>query len=153
MSNIPWTYLDKTNATVKALKDYSKMQHIIDFTDDEIRQVEEQMAGVGSMKIDGMPRNPDPQAGEERMITGMKQIDVLRERLRQANEYMRWFLPGWNALSEDDRFILDTYYSKDNEYGSNAVDTVSDHFGIERSSAYRRKNRALENLTTLLYGR
>ena len=153
MSNIPWTYLDKTNATVKALKDYSKMQHIIDFTDDEIRQVEEQMAGVGSLKIDGMPRNPDPQAGEERMITGMKQIDVLRERLRQANEYMRWFLPGWNALSEDDRFILDTYYSKDNEYGSNAVDTVSDHFGIERSSAYRRKNRALENLTTLLYGR
>ena len=153
MSNIPWTYLDKTNATVKALKDYSKMQHIIDFTDDEIRQVEEQMAGVGSMKIDGMPRNPDPQAGEERMITGMKQIDMLRERLRQANEYMRWFLPGWNALSEDDRFILDTYYSKDNEYGSNAVDTVSDHFGIERSSAYRRKNRALENLTTLLYGR
>ena len=153
MSNIPWTYLDKTTATVKALKDYSKMQHIIDFTDDEIRQVEEQMAGVGSLKIDGMPKNPDPQAGEERMITGMKQIDVLRERLRQANEYMRWFLPGWNALSEDDRFILDTYYSKDNEYGSNAVDTVSDHFGIERSSAYRRKNRALENLTTLLYGR
>ena len=153
MSNIPWTYLDKTNATVKALKDYSKMQHIIDFTDDEIRQVEEQMAGVGSMKIDGMPRNPDPQAGEERMITGMKQIDVLRERLRQANEYMRWFLPGWNALSEDDRFILDTYYSEDNEYRSNAVDIVSGHFGIERSSAYRRKNRALENLTTLLYGR
>ena len=153
MSNIPWTYLDKTTATVKALKDYSKMQHIIDFTDAEIRQVEEQMAGVGSLKIDGMPKNPDPQAGEERMITGMKQIDVLRERLRQANEYMRWFLPGWNALSEDDRFILDTYYSKDNEYGSNAVDTVSDHFGIERSSAYRRKNRALENLTTLLYGR
>ena len=153
MSNILWTYLDKTNATVKALKDYSKMQHIIDFTDDEIRQVEEQMAGVGSMKIDGMPKNPDPQADEERMITGMERIDVLKERRRQANEYMRWFLPGWNALSEDDRFILDTYYSKDNEYGSNAVDTVSDHFGIERSSAYRRKNRALENLTTLLYGR
>ena len=153
MSNIPWTYLDKSNATVKALKDYSKMQHIIDFTDAEIRQVEEQMAGVGSMKIDGMPRNPDPQAGEDRMITGMKQIDVLRERLRQANEYMAWFLPCWNALSEEDRFILDTYYSEGNEYGSNAVDIVSDHFGIERSSAYRRKNRALENLTTLLYGR
>ena len=153
MSNIPWTYLDKTNATVKALKDYSKMQHIIDFTDDEIRQVEEQMAGVGSLKIDGMPKNQDPQVGEERMITGMERIDVLRERLQQANEYMAWFLPGWNALSEDDRFILDTYYSEDNEYGSNAVDIVSGHFGIERSSAYWRKNRALENLTTLLYGR
>ena len=153
MSNIPWTYLDKTNATVKALKDYSKMQHIIDFTDDEIRQVEEQMAGVGSLKIDGMPRNPDPQAGEERMITGMERIDVLKERRRQANEYMAWFQPCWDALSDDDRFILDAYYSKNIEYGSNAVDIVSGHFGIERSSAYWRKNRALENLTTLLYGR
>ncbi len=153
MNNIPWTYLDKTAATVKALKDYSKMQQIIDNADAEIRQVEARMAGVSSPKINGMPRNPNPQAGEERIINGMEQIDVLRERLRQANEYMSWFLPGWNSLSEEDRFVLDTFYSDENEYGANAVDIIAESFGIERSSAYRRKNRALDNLTTLLYGR
>ena len=152
MSNIPWTYLDKTNATVKALKDYSKMKHIIDFTDDEIRQVEEQMAGVGSMKIDGMPRNPDPQAGEERMITGMKQIDVLKERLRQAEEYMAWFQPCWDALSDDDRFVLECFYSN-SKYGAGAADVIAEHFFIEQASAHRKKIRALDNLTTLLYGR
>ena len=83
----------------------------------------------------------------------MEKIDVIQERFLQAREYMKWFLPAWNALSEDDRFVLDTFFCSCNEYGSGAADAVSDHFSIERSSAYRKKNRALENLTTLLYGK
>ncbi len=151
--SVYWTYLDKTAATVKALKDFSKMQYVIDHTDDEIRQVEARMAGVSSPKIDGMPRNPNPQAGEERMVKGIEEIDVLKERFRLAKEYMDWFLPAWNALSEDDRFVLDAFYSDGNEYGCGAADLVADHFCIERASAYRRKSRALDNLVTMLYGR
>lgn len=41
--------------------------------------------------------------------------------------------------------MLDAFYSEDNDYGSSAADC----FGIERASAYRRKNRALAKLTTL----
>ena len=36
---------------------------------------------------------------------------------------------------------------------SNAADDVADYFQIERASAYRRKNRALERLTILLFGK
>ena len=68
-------------------------------------------------------------------------------------KYMNWFQPAWDALSEDDRFVLDTFFCSESKYGSGAADAVSDHFSIERSSAYRKKNRALENLTTLLYGK
>ena len=45
--------------------------------------------------------------------------------------------------------MLDAFYSEDNEYGSSAAEDVADYFGIERASAYRRKNRALAKLTTL----
>ena len=83
----------------------------------------------------------------------IEEIDLLRERYRQACEYMAWFQPAWDALSEDDRFVLDTFFCSESKYGSGAADAVSDHFSIERSSAYRKKNRALENLTTLLYGK
>ena len=38
-------------------------------------------------------------------------------------------------------------------YTSNAADDVADYFQIERASAYRRKNRALERLTILLFGK
>jgi len=151
--NVCWTYLDKSAAAVKALRDYPKMRQIIDNTEAEIRQAEEDMAGVSSPRLDGMPGKANPQAGEDRMIRGIEEIDVLRERYRRALEYMDWFLPAWNALSEDDRFVLEAFYGDENEYGTGAAEVVESRFAIERSSAYRRKNRALDHLTTMLYGR
>ena len=151
--NVIWMYLNKKDATVNALKDYGKMKHIIDHTEEEIQRVYSRIAGVGSPAIEKMPSANNPQAGEDRMIKGIEEIDVLRERLRQAKEYMAWFQPAWDALSDDDQFVLDAFFSGGNEYGAGAADTVAEHFCIERASAYRKKNRALDNLTTLLYGR
>ena len=141
--NVIWMYLNKKDAAVNALKDYGKMKHIIDHTEEEIQRVYSRIAGVGSPAIEKMPSANNPQAGEDRMIKGIEEIDVLRERLRQAKEYMAWFQPAWDALSDDDQFV----------YGAGAANTVAEHLCIERASAYRKKNRALDNLTTLLYGR
>ena len=80
-------------------------------------------------------------------------IDIQWERYREAQDYMDWFMPAWNSLSEDDRYILDEFYSKDHEYGDGTVDAIAEHFNIERASAYRRKNRAVERLAILLYGK
>ena len=151
--SIIWKYLDKRSAAVVALKDYGNMKFIISNTDDEIKAAYEKMGGVGSPQPDGMPHAHNPHAAEDRMVKGIEEIDVLRERYRQAVEYMEWFLPAWEELSEDDRYVLDAFYSEDNEYGSSAADDIADYFGIERASAYRRKNRALAKLTTLLFGK
>ena len=151
--SIIWKYLDKRSAAVDALKDYSNMKFIIEHTDDEIKAAYEKMGGVSSPQSDGMPHAHNPHAVEDRMIKGIEEIDILRERYRQAVEYMAWFLPAWEELSEDDRYVLDAFYNEDNEYGSGMADDVADYFGIERASAYRRKNRALAKLTTLLFGK
>ena len=151
--SIMWRYLDKRSATIAAIKDFNNMKFIIRDTGEEIRGVYENAAGAGSPKLDGMPKAHNPTAGEDRAIKAIEEIDLLRERYRQACEYMAWFQPAWDALSEDDRFVLDTFFCSCNEYGSGAADVVADHFSIERSSAYRKKSRALENLTTLLYGK
>ena len=63
------------------------------------------------------------------------------------------FLPAWNELTEDERYVLETFYGEDNQYGASAIYDICDHFGIERSSAYNRKNRALSHLVTLLFGK
>ncbi len=151
--SIMWRYLDKRSATIAAIKDYNNMKFIIRDTGDEIRGVYESAAGLSSPKLDDMPKAHNPTAGEDRTIKAIEEIDLLRERYRQACEYMTWFQPAWDTLSEDDRFVLDAFYSSENSYGSGAADAVCDHFCIERTSAYRKKNRALENLTTLLYGK
>lgn len=151
--SIVWKYLDKRSAAVDALKDYGSMKFIIDHTDDEIKAAYQKMGGVSSPQYDGMPHSHNPQAGEDRIIKGIEEIDVLKERYRQAMEYMAWFVPAWNELTEDERYVLETFYGESNEYGSSAADVIADYFQIERASAYRRKNRALERLTILLYGK
>ena len=86
--SIMWKYLDKRSATIAAIKDYEAMQFIIDNTDAEIKRAHEKMTSLGSPKWDGMPRTHNPQAGEERILKAIDEIDILKERYRQAVEYM-----------------------------------------------------------------
>ena len=151
--SVIWKYLDKRAGAIEAIKDYGSMRFIIEHTDEEIKTAYEKMSGISSPQLDGMPHSHNPQAGEERIVNGIEEIDILRERYRQAVEYMNWFVPVWNELSEDERYVLQAFYGEDNEYGSGAADDVAEHFCIERASAYRRKNRALERLTVLLFGK
>ena len=151
--SIIWKYLDKRSAAVDALKDYSSMKFIIEHTDDEVRAAYEKMGGVSSPKSDGMPHTSNPHAVEARMLKGIEELDVLTERYRQAVEYMAWFLPAWEELSEDERYVLETFYGDSNEYGSSVIYKIADHFHIEQSSAYNKKNRALHHLTILLFGK
>lgn len=86
------------------------------------------------------------------MVKGIDEIDVLRERYRQAVEYMDWFRPAWDELSVDEKYLLDTFYGQD-DYGNGGVYAICEHFSIEKTSAYNKKNRALDHLATLLYGK
>ena len=151
--NVVWKYLDKRAGAVAALKDFGSMKFIIDNTDAEIKAAYEKMGSVGSVRYDGMPHAHNPKAGEDRMIKMIDEIDVLKERYRQAVEYMEWFVPAWEQMTEDERFVLESFYSEDNEYGSSSADMVARYFHIERASAYRRKNRAVDKLTVLLFGK
>ena len=91
---------------------------------EEVKSAYEKMGGVSSPQLDGMPRSHNPQASEDRIIKGIDEIDVLKERYRQAVEYMAWFVPAWEELTEDERYVLEAFYGEDNQYGSNAADVL-----------------------------
>ena len=150
--SIMWKYLDKRAAVIRALKDYSSMKFIIDNTDREIKEVQDQAVSVASPSLSGMPKVHNPQAGEDRIIRALDEIDVLKERYRQAVEYMDWFQPAWDFLTDDERYVLETFYT-DEDTGTGAVYVICDQYNIERSSAYNKKNRALDKLVVQLYGR
>ena len=147
---IRWQYLDKRGATANALRDYGRMEFIISHTDDKVKAVHEKMGGVSSPQFDGMPHTHNPHAAEDRMAEGMDEISVLRERYREAVEFMAWFGPAWAELTEDERYVLECFYMGAD---GSAVSAVCERFQIERNSAYRRKNRALSKLSVMLYGK
>lgn len=130
------------------------MQYIIDHTDEEIDSVHDQMTSLGSPALSDMPKAPpNPHANENRIISAIDEIDILKERYRQAVEYMEWFKPAWMALSEDERYILQTFYWNEDERKIDAVYDICARFNIERTSAYNKKNRAVQHLALLLYGK
>lgn len=98
--SIIWKYLDKRSAAVDALKDYSSMEFIIANTSSEITNTRDKMCGVRSPQFDGTPRTHNPQAGEERILKGIEEIDILQERYRQAVEYMEWFKPACEIVNK-----------------------------------------------------
>lgn len=151
--NIVWQYLDKRAAAINALKDYSSMKYIIEHTDEDIATLNEEMSSPVSPVLNGMPSTHNPKAGEKRLIACINEIDVLKERYRQALEYMDWFQPAWDALTEDEQYVLKEFYLDDEQKQIDAVYNICDRFNIERSSAYNKKNRALQHLALLLYGK
>ena len=56
----------------------------------------------------------NPQANEERILAGIAEIDILKERYRQVFAYMDWFKPAWEQLSDDDPYCLETVYGDGN---------------------------------------
>ena len=108
--HISWSFLDKRNATIDAIKAFNSMKFILEHTDEDIEKVQVNMEGVGSPNMDGMPHAHNPGAMEDRLINGIETIDILKERYRQAAEFMDWFKPAWEQLSEDDQYVLECFF-------------------------------------------
>lgn len=152
--NICWRYLDKRGATIDALKDYESMKYIIDHTEEQIAEKQEDMAAISSPVLSGMPKGSrNPQAAEDRVLKGIDAIDVLEARYQDAMEYMAWFQPAWEALSEDESYVLSLFYQNEDSKQIDNLYEICEHFHIERTSAYKKKDRALAHLTLLLYGK
>ena len=145
-------YLDTKKATINALQDFAVMEQIINTTDEQIKTAYDDATTLGSPKFDGTPRSNDPRAGETRVAATLDRIDTYKARYGQARQYMDWFLPAWETLSEDDRTVLEAFFLSEGTQ-DDAVQAVCERFYVERTSAYQKKSRALARLATALYGR
>ena len=151
--HISWNFLDKRKAAMDAISVYHSMEFIIEHTEEDLMATETKMQGVGSPNMDGMPHSHNLHAMEDRILTGMERIKEMTDQYAMAREYMDWFTKAWNAQTEGDRYVLSRFYGGDEEYGSTAAADVAEHFDISTASAYRRKNRALSNLSLSLFGK
>ena len=129
------------------------MDRIIQNYESAIEKVQSRMLSGHSSVVSLAPRStgtvsPD----EERIAESIDAIDVIKDRYRCATEYMSWFMPAWDTLNDTERFILSELYQNGNTTRSNLISNLSRELYLERAQIYRRKDKALEHLTLLLYG-
>jgi hypothetical protein len=150
---IAWIYLDKRSAAIDALKDYASMEYILANHTDNLEEVRERLISLPSSAPTGMPRSKNPHALEARLAASLDEIDVLKERYRRALEYMEWFQPAWDALTEDEQYILTEFFLREDINKTEAIGNIGERLFIERTHVYRRKDKAIDHLTLLLYGK
>ncbi|WP_067783067.1 hypothetical protein [Actinomyces vulturis] len=154
-TDITWKYVDRSAAAINAMRDFSTMQTIIDTTDDDLKAIAEDIPTVSSPKLDGMPGGGfNPHGSEDRIMAHLERIDNRQRRYLQAKDYMDWFLPAWAALTDDERWVLETCFLQGEDVPAGlAIDQICAQYSVEKSAAYNRKNKALNHLSVLLYGR
>ena len=77
--------------------------------------------------------------------------DDLENNFKIAEAYLNWFTPAWEQLSEEDRYVLDTFFRGDPESALGPVDIVGSAFCLEKPSVYSRKDAALRRLGNRLF--
>ena len=153
MTNIMWNYLDKREATVAALKDYNDMQFIINDYQNQVHKIKEKMLHLQSPKLGSIPNGTgNDNATETRLISGITKLDKVNERYQVARDYFDWFEPAWQQLTDEERFVLDSCYRIPNQSLNHGLTVLMDKYFIAKTTAYNKKNKALEHLTLLLYG-
>jgi DNA-directed RNA polymerase specialized sigma subunit len=148
---IAWKYINKTEATIAAIRDYENMTAIIEITPDSIAELKDEMLSPRRSVIDGMPKAHNPKAGEERLVTQLGRIDLLQDRFNGAQEYMEWFEPAWISLTEREQHILRECYMADS-LRSGARLRLAEELHYSERHVDNLRDKALKRLQTLLFG-
>ena len=90
--SIAWNYLDKRSAAMAALKDYRSMKAILATTAEEIANVRQDMVRIGGMRFEESAHGArNPQAGENQILHGIAEIDVLEVGIPGKSKKIKCF--------------------------------------------------------------
>lgn len=152
-TDITWRYVDRRTAAINALRDYATMETIIANTPDDLKAIEANLPTLSSPVLDGSRRAFNPTAAEDKILRHLERIDNRTRKYLQAKDYMDWFNPAWQALTDEERDVLEVCFLSGYESATDAIYEVQERLNVERSTAYNRRKTALDHLTNLLYGR
>jgi DNA-directed RNA polymerase sigma subunit (sigma70/sigma32) len=148
---IAWKYIDKTAATISAMRDYDNMRAIINNTPDEIKTIYENLSSPRASAISGVPSTRNPQSSEDRLADQIDRLDVLRERYSTAVAYMKWFEPAWGTMTDREKHILRECYMTES-LRNGARLRLSEELNYTERHIDNLRDKALKRLRTLLFG-
>ncbi len=91
-------------------------------------------------------RNPARNPG---FINNLVEKEKLSSNIKSAEKLIAIIDRGLNSLSEEDRRLLEKFYMSDSP---SKMRHLSDEFGYDPRSIYRKRDRALAKFTLAMYG-
>lgn len=141
--------MDWKREAADKLRKHEARKEAIRSIPEEIRMYEEAFNGIRSASADSTPVAGGGSTREDMMLSNIVKREELKTALKQARRAVSIVDRGLATLTEEERLLLDRFYihpAKGN------VERICNELRIEQSSAYRRRDAALQHFTIALYG-
>ena len=134
---------------VRKLREYEPMRQSTVNIPRQMRQLEEEYQTIRAQRFTGRRTIADPGSREDQMMNNIIRRQELQQSLERACLWMETVDGALQVLEPEEREILQCLYVFPQK---GAVDTVCDALHIEKSSVYRRRDKALRKFTLAMYG-
>ena len=137
------------NEAMERLRKYENMRLAARNIPQEIRRLEELSVAIRSGRTDGCAVLSGESRREEQLIDNMMNRQELKWRLRQTESWLECTDRALESLSREEREVLRRFYMHPEK---GCVDRLCDELGVETSTVYRKRDKALRQFTISLYG-
>jgi hypothetical protein len=137
------------NEAMERLRTYDAMCLAADNIPQEIRRLEAAATAIRSARTDGCHVQASGNRREEMLLDNMMSRQELHWRLDQTQAWLSCMNKALGALTPEEKLVLQRFYIYP-EKGS--VERLCEELGVENSSVYRKRDKALRRFTVALYG-
>lgn len=138
----------KTEA-VEKLRRYDAMRQAVQNLPAEIQRLEEEARSLPSAAAADTPIKGRGNSREDTLLSNMVYRQELSAALGQAKAWLRTADRALAALTPEEKLVLHRFYIYPERGG---IDRLCGELGVEQSSVYRKREKALYKFTVALYG-
>lgn len=134
---------------VRKLREYAPMRQATVNIPLQMQQLEDEYQTIRGQSFTGRRSVANPGSREDQMINNIVRRQELQQSLERACQWIETVDGALNVLEPEEREILQCMYVFPQK---GAVDTACDALHLEKSSVYRRRDKALRKFTLAMYG-
>lgn len=134
---------------MEKLRRYDAMRQSLQNIPLEMDRLAADACAIRGARTDGTPVKGGGNRREDALLNNMAQRQELGWALEQAQKWVDITERGLAVLSPEEKLVLHRFYLYP-ERGS--VERLCMELGVEQSSVYRKRDRALQKFTLALYG-
>lgn len=134
---------------VEKLRRYDAMRQSVRNIPEEMQRLEIDACSIRGARTDGTPVKGGGNGREDALLNNLVHRQQLQWALEQAQLWLQITERALSALTPEEKLVLHRFYLYP-ERGS--VDRLCGELGVEQSSVYRKRDKALYKFTVALYG-
>lgn len=134
---------------IEKLRKYDAMRQAVQNIPEEISRLEIAACSIRSAQTDGTPVKGGGNGREDMLLNNFVHRQELEWSYQQAQSWLKSADRALGALTPEEKLVLHRFYICPQRGG---VDRLCDQLGVEQSSVYRKRDKALRKFTVALYG-